>query len=148
MSSKNQKTILAGIIGTAIMTVVMMLAPMMGMPKMSPPQMLSGMLGAPVFVGWLMHFMIGIVFAFVYTYLCILKAKISSVYMKGVVFGIAIFIIAQIVMAIMGAVKPMPAPEGSKMLAIMGSLIGHIIYGIAVAKTVGDSYSAKACSIS
>jgi hypothetical protein len=56
-----KKSILAGVIGTAIMTVFMMIAPMMGMPKMSPPNMLSGMLSAPLIVGWIMHFVIGIV---------------------------------------------------------------------------------------
>lgn len=146
MNTKIQKSILAGIIGTAIMTVVMMIAPMMGMPKMSPPEMLSGMLGMPVFVGWIMHFMIGIMFAFAYTYLCIFKHKISNVWLKGAVFGIIAFIFAQVMMAIMGMMMPMPAMEGSMMLTMIGSLMGHIIFGMAVSKTVGDTYcSSKSC---
>lgn len=146
MNTKIQKSIFAGIIGTAIMTVVMMIAPMMGMPKMSPPEMLSGMLGMPVFVGWIMHFMIGIMFAFAYTYLCIFKHKISNVWAKGAVFGVIAFIFAQIMMAIMGMMMPMPAMEGSMMLTMIGSLMGHIIFGMAVSKTVGDTYcSSKSC---
>ena len=148
MNTKIQKSVLAGIIGTAIMTVVMMIAPMMGMPKMSPPDMLAGMLGMPVFVGWLMHFMIGIVFAFAYTYLCIFKWKIDNVYLKGAVFGIIVFIFAQIMMATMGAMMPMPAMEGSIMLTMLGSLMGHIIFGMAVAKTVGNAYCvAESCEV-
>lgn len=142
MNIKIQKSILAGIIGTAVMTVVMMVAPMMGMPKMSPPAMLAGMLGLPVFLGWIMHFMIGIMFAFAYTYLCIFKHKISNVWLKGAVFGIIAFVFAQIMMAIMGAMMPMPAMEGSMMLTMIGSLMGHIIFGMAVAKTVGNAYCA------
>jgi uncharacterized membrane protein YagU involved in acid resistance len=138
MNIKIQKSILAGIAGTIVMTAVTMLAPMMGMPEMSPPKMLSAMLGTPVFVGWIMHFMIGIIFAFAYTYVCILKWKIKNVYLKGAVFGIVIFIIAQIAMAMMGA-----NAEGSKMMMIMGSLIGHIIFGITVSKIVGDAYCAN-----
>lgn len=146
MNTKIQKSILAGIIGTAIMTVVMMVAPMMGMPKMSPPEMLSGMLGMPVFVGWIMHFMIGIMFAFAYTYLCIFKHKISNIWLKGAVFGIIAFVFAQIIMVIMGMMMPMPAMEGSMMLTMIGSLMGHIIFGMAVSKTVGDTYcSTKSC---
>lgn len=140
MNTRIQRTVLAGIIGTAIMTVVMMIAPMMGMPKMSPPTMLSGMLGMPVFVGWIMHFMIGIMFAFAYTYLCIFKHKISNVWLKGVVFGIIAFVFAQIMMAIMGMMMPMPKMEGSMVLMAIGSLMGHIIFGMAVAKTVGETY--------
>lgn len=56
MNTKIQKPILGGIIGTAIMTMVMFVAPMIGMPKMSPTEMLSGMLGMPVVVGWTVHF--------------------------------------------------------------------------------------------
>lgn len=79
MDKRIQRIVLAGTIGTAIMTVVMMVAPMMGMPKMSPPEMLSGMLEMPVIVGWIMHFLIGIMFAFAYAHLCNFKHKIKSV---------------------------------------------------------------------
>ena len=142
MNTKIQKSILAGIIGTAIMTAVMMIAPMMGMPKMSPPKMLSAMLGVPVFIGWILHFMIGITFAFAYTYLCILKDKIKSTWIKGALFGIIAFVFAQIMMGVMGMVFPMPKMEGSMALIAIGSLMGHIIFGMAVAKTVGET----ACS--
>ena len=140
MNTRIQRTVLAGIIGTAIMTVVMMVAPLLGMPRMSPPNMLAEILGMPVFVGWVMHFMIGIVFAFAYTYLCILKHKISNVWLKGIVFGIIAFVFAQIMMGIMGMMMPMPKMEGSMVLMAIGSLMGHIIFGMAVAKTVGETY--------
>jgi len=118
------------------MTIVMMIAPMMGMPKMSPPDMLAGMMGMPVIVGWVMHFMIGIIFAFGYTYLFAPKVKINNLFVKGAVFGFVVFIFAQIMMAIMGAMLPMPKMEGSMMLMMIGSIMGHIIYGMAVSKTV------------
>lgn len=140
MNNKIQRTILAGIIGTAIMTIVMVVAPMMSMPKMSPPQMLAGMLGMPVVVGWIMHFMIGIIFAFAYTYVIAPKVKVSNHFIKGALFGVIAFIFAQIMMGIMGMIMPMPKMEGSMILTAMGSLIGHIIFGMAVAKTVGETY--------
>ena len=142
MNTKVQKSILAGIIGTAIMTVVILAAPMMGMPKMSPPEMLSEMLETPIFVGWIMHFMIGIIFAFAYTYLYISKCKITNKWIKGALFGIIAFVFAQIIMAVM----PMPKMEGSMMLTVIGSLMGHIIFGITVSKTVENTCcSSKTC---
>jgi hypothetical protein len=138
MNTKIQKTILAGIIGTAAMTALTMIAPMMGMPEMSPPKMLAGMLGMPIIIGWFMHFMIGTIFAFAYTYLGFFKWKISNLYLKGAAFGILIFVVAQIAMAIMKAMMPMPEMEGSMMLSLIGSMAGHIIFGMAVAKTVGN----------
>ena len=92
MNTKISNSILAGIIGTIIMTIVMMIAPMMGIPKMSPPAMLANMLDMPLVVGWLMHFMIGIIFAFAYTYLFAPKVKISNIFLKGAVFGFVVFI--------------------------------------------------------
>ena len=136
MNTKISKSILAGIIGTIIMTIIMMIAPMMGMPKMSPPAMLANMLDKPLVVGWLMHFMIGIIFAFGYTYLFAPKVKISNIFLKGAVFGFVVFIFAQIMMAIMGAMLPMPKMEGSMMLMMIGSIMGHIIYGMTVSRIV------------
>ncbi|HAK12889.1 MAG TPA: hypothetical protein DCO78_13800 [Chitinophagaceae bacterium] len=139
---KIQKSILAGIIGTAIMTGVMMVAPIMGIPKMSPPEMLSGMLGMPESIGWFMHFSIGIIFAFTYTYLCIFKHKISNIWLKGTVFGIIAFIFAQIMMGVIGLIIPTPVIEGSMIMAMIGSIAGHIIYGMVVSKIVGNNYCA------
>lgn len=136
MDTKISKSILGGIIGTIIMTIITMIAPMMGMPKMSPPDMLAVMMGMPVIVGWVMHFMIGIIFAFAYTYLFAPKVKINNLFVKGAIFGFVVFIFAQIMMAIMGAMLPMPKMEGSMMLMMVGSIMGHIIYGMAVSKTV------------
>lgn len=136
MSNKFQKSLLAGIIGTILMTIVTMIAPMMGIPKMSPPNILAGMTGMPIIAGWVMHFMIGIIFAFAYTYLFAPKVKISNLFFKGAVFGFVVFIFAQIMLAIMGVMLPMPKMEGSIILIMTGSVIGHVIYGMAVSKTV------------
>jgi len=139
MNSKNKKSILAGIIGTIIMTIIMMLAPTIGLPKMSPPEMLSTMLGVSIIVGWPLHFMIGVMFAFFYTYVYTNKWKNSNIYLKGGTFGIIVFVFAQIMMSIMGTIMPMPKMEDSMIFTVIGSLIGHIVYGITVAKTVGNS---------
>lgn len=63
MDTRVKKSILAGIVATAVMTVIMFMAPLMGMPKMNPPRMFSGMIGLPIFMGWIMHFAVGIIFA-------------------------------------------------------------------------------------
>lgn len=139
MKNQIQKSVLAGIIGTAVMTLIMMIAPMMGMPKMSPPHMLAATMGMPIFIGWILHFMIGIIFAAVYTFLLSCQLPGKSLIIKGILFGVAAFIFAQIMMAIMGAVLPMPEKEGSMILNMIGGLIGHIVFGIAVVKTVGNA---------
>lgn len=139
MTTKIKQALMGGIIGTAVMTIVMMIAPMMGMPKMNPPQMLSMMMGFPIVVGWLMHFMIGIIFAMAYAFFFInVVKKVSNNILKGAIFGFAVFIFAQIMMAIMGMMFPMPPMEGSMLLMMIGSIMGHIIFGITVALFVKE----------
>ncbi|MBK5213833.1 MAG: hypothetical protein JJE55_09270 [Flavobacteriaceae bacterium] len=131
MKTNVSKSIVAGIVGTLVMTMVILVAPYMGMPKMSPPAMVAGMLGMPMLVGWVMHFMIGIVYAFVYVYLFNPKVKIASTLLSGLVFGFLAFVFAQIMMAIMG----MSPAEGSKVMLLMATLIGHLVFGLGVAFT-------------
>lgn len=99
---------------------------------MSPPDMLSGMFGLPVFAGWVMHFMIGVIFALAYIFLIQKQLqKISNRYVKGTVFGIIVFVFAQVMMFLMTAVfTSIPSPAGSMALMMLGSVIGHVVYGI------------------
>lgn len=135
MKTKISQAVTGGLVGTAAMTMVMYVAPMMGMPKMSPPAMLSMMMGVPLFAGWIGHFMIGIIFTIMYAFLLYpLLKKVSGRVLKGILFGLAAFIFAQIAMAVMGAMLGnMPAPEGSMVLVLMGSIIGHLVFGIVAA---------------
>lgn len=139
MKTKIQKSIIAGIVGTAVMTIVMFLAPMMGMPKMNPAAMLSAMMGVPILIGWIMHFMTGIIFALGYVFLLSnLVKKINSKVVKGAIFGIGVFIFAQVMMAIMEAVMGgMPAPQGNMLLMFIGSVMGHLVYGIVTVLSLG-----------
>lgn len=140
MSNKITQSLLGGIVATGVMTAVMMIAPMMGMPKMSPPALLAMMMGVPIGIGWLMHFMIGITFALSYAFLFInVVNKIRTNALKGVIFGFAAFVFAQVAMAVMGAMfGGMPPMQGSMALVMIGSLMGHIIFGIVVALFVKE----------
>ncbi len=135
MNNKFLRSIVAGIVATIAMTVMMMIAAQLGMPKMEPPKILATTMGVSVAIGWIMHFMIGIIFALMYSY--IIKdwlTKISSNLGKGAVFGIIAFVIAQISMGVMGLMlSSMPKPSGNMVLIIVGSLMGHILFGIVVA---------------
>jgi hypothetical protein len=132
MATKLQRAVIGGIAGTAAMTMVIFLAPFIGMPKMSPPAMLSMMTGLPILAGWLMHLMIGIIYALIYAFIVInMLKRISSNLLKGLIFGMFAFVFGMIMIALMGTVSGgMPAMEGSMMGILAGGLIGHLIYGI------------------
>ena len=59
--------IVAGLAGTLIMTMVMVMAPRMGLPEMDIPGMLGSMFNAEGnrTMGMVMHFMMGIIFAII-----------------------------------------------------------------------------------
>ncbi len=145
MNTKIIQSLIGGAIGAAVMSIVMWAAPMVGIPKMSPPDMLSVMLGVPIIIGWLMHFMIGIIFGMTYAFFFInLVKKISNPIFRGVIFGIAVFIFAQIMLAILDAVmRGMPPTEESTLLIMAGSIIGHIVFGIVVALFVKEDIAVK-----
>ncbi|MBI2284498.1 MAG: hypothetical protein HYU71_12370 [Bacteroidetes bacterium] len=140
MQNKIQQSVFSGVVGTIIMTLLMMLGSAMGMPKMSPPAMLAGMMGVPVIFGWVIHFLIGIVFAagYVFFFNNWLK-KMTSKIARGAFYGIVAFFMAQIGFPVMAAISgssTMPQPEGSMLLMIIGSVLGHVFFGIAIAVLV------------
>lgn len=131
------KAIAAGMAGTIVMTLVgVFVAPMMGMPKMNPAEMLAGPMGNNLVLGWAAHFMIGIVLAVIYA--AVAPSLPGPPALRGAVYGIAPWLLAQVV------VMPMMGTgmfSGSMMMA-GGSLLGHLLYGA----TVGAVYGAPAPS--
>lgn len=138
MKKKSTKSLIAGILATGFMSIVLLLLPTIGLPKLSPPDMLSEMLGISVYNGWAIHFLIGIVFTFSYTFIFEPKLKINSTFFKGIVFGLSVFVFAQIVLGIMGAILPMPETEDSMMSIMISSILGHLAFGIAVVGIIGN----------
>ena len=55
----------------------------------------------------------------------------------------SVFIFAQIMMAIMGMMMPKPPMEGGMMLMMIGSIMGHIVFGITVAIFVKEKVAEK-----
>ena len=124
---------LAGIIGAAMMTVVgLYAAPLMGIPAMNPADMLADQMGGNAALGWIGHFMIGVILAEVYA--MVAGSLPGPVVVRGALFALAPWLLAQMaIMPMMG----MGFFSGAMNLA-MGSLIGHIIYGGVVGAVYGQ----------
>jgi hypothetical protein len=128
MNKKLISILKGGIVATAAMTLLMLVAPMMGMPKMPIGDMLAGFMGIPVALGWIAHFMIGVAFAAAYVF--ILKDHLSGKpAVKGLLFSLIPFFMAQIIVMPMMGAGLFSMSTGAPILMIMGSLIGHIVYG-------------------
>lgn len=141
--------IVAGIAGTLVMTMVMVMAPKMGMPKMDIVGMLGSMFSSEGnrSLGMVMHLMMGVVFAVIYALLW--NAGIGTVNLVwGAVFGAGHWLIAGVMMGGMAMMHAgvkagtVEAPgvfmvNTGGMMAFMGGLIGHVIFGLVVALVYG-----------
>jgi uncharacterized membrane protein YagU involved in acid resistance len=127
------KAVLAGVIATAVMTVVgLWVAPLMGMPAMNPAEMLAMNMGGISALGWIAHFSIGTILALIYA--AVARRIPGPPALRGALYGIAPFLVAQIVvMPMMG----MPLFSGSAAMAL-GSLVGHLIYGAVLGGIYGE----------
>ncbi len=118
----------AGFIATVVLSALMIGKGMMGMmPALNVIDMLSHMMGAPMFTGWLAHFFIGTIAwgaAFALLYERIPTASAAS---KGIVFAIGAWL------AMMVLVMPLAGAGlfGLKLglMAPVATLVLHIIYG-------------------
>ena len=140
------RALLAGFVATLVMTMMMYAAPLMGMPKMDIAAMLGSLLNggqmpAPMSGPWLMgmvlHFVNGtVIFPLIYAYL-LYGILPGSKWVKGMLWGVILWLIAQVmVMPMMGmglfsSKTPQPA------MAVMGSLMGHLLYGAILGALAG-----------
>jgi hypothetical protein len=141
--------IVAGVVGTIVMSMIMLMAPRMGMPKMAIWEMLGSMFSKDgnVGLGWAMHFMMGVIFALIYAALWAAGIG-SATWASGLIFGAVHWLIAGLVM---GGVPMMhvgikagtiQAPgvymlNAGGMMAFVGGLVGHAVYGLVVALVYG-----------
>jgi hypothetical protein len=76
-------------------------------------------------MGWVMHFVVGVILSLVYASFFVQRLK-GSFAVRGIIFAMIPFVIAQsVMMPMMG----MGFFSGGNMMMIMGSLIGHIVFG-------------------
>lgn len=120
---------LGGFVGTLVMTLMMyFVAPMLMGTKMDIAQMLGSMLGGSWILGMMMHFVNGsIIFPLVFVFV-LYKWLPGTATMKGLAWGAILWLMAQaIVMPMMGG--GFFSSEMGGMMAAVGSLIGHLVYG-------------------
>ncbi len=134
--------VVAGLTGTAIITMLMYMGPMMGMPRMDIARLLGSMvlpLGSSAFaLGMMVHFAMGIVFALVYATIWS-AAGIDVTWWSGLIFGAVHTVVA---FAGMGMIMPMhkevragslASPLSGGARGMMGMLMGHLVFGVVVA---------------
>jgi uncharacterized membrane protein YagU involved in acid resistance len=128
--------VISGLVGTAVLTVLMAMAPAMGMPRMDMMRMLGSMFlpegAAAVMLGGFMHFVIGVVFAAVYVLLW--RSGVGAPTLGwGFVFGVVHGLLAVTMMPVLRAMHPRRPELPAGPAAAVGVVAGHALYGLVVA---------------
>ncbi|MDT8304379.1 MAG: hypothetical protein RRC07_00470 [Anaerolineae bacterium] len=132
--------IIAGLVGTAVMTALMYLGPRMGMPEMDMIGMLGTMVtadeGLAKPIGAVIHFMMGAIFAIIYAFVW---ANLfgAPTWLWGLVFGAIHGVIAIVTMPMMIRMHPRPPAMQMGPQMMMGILMGHLVFGLVVALVYG-----------
>jgi len=118
------------------MTILMYLAPLMGMPKLDIIAMLGTMFTSnntvSTIIGVMAHFMMGVVFAFIYVLLWSFGIG-SPTWMWGLIFGAVHGLMVYLIMPMINRMHTHPVEmEGGTKLAV-GKLMVHMLYGLVVA---------------
>ncbi|MCI0553735.1 MAG: hypothetical protein L0287_22535 [Anaerolineae bacterium] len=137
--------VIAGVVASLVFSIVLGVAPKMGMPKMDIVSLLASMFSPrsnPV-QGWMMHLMMGIVFALMYALLW--SSGIGApTWLGGLIFGAVHWLIVGMVMGMIPIMHvgiksgTVQAPglwmtNHGGFMAFMGGLIGHMIFGAVIA---------------
>jgi len=126
------RLVVAGVAGTLMMTAVMLMAPMMGIPPMNVGQMLGSVMGGNIALGWAAHFMTGIVLAGIYAALFVGRLP-GPAAVRGMIYSLLPWLLTQL------AVMPMMGngPFSGSALMAGGSLMGHLVYGAVLGGVYG-----------
>ena len=143
MHTNPGKAIFGGFVGTVVMTLMMyFVAPMMLGGPMDVAAMLGGLLGGSWIMGMLMHLLNGIViFPLIYAYLAY-RLLPGDPWVKGTIFGLILWFLSQAVVTPMMGGGMFSAKAGG-LMAVMASLIGHIIYGALLGVLAGAAEGAS-----
>ena len=143
MKANIGRAILGGFVGTLAITFMMyVISPMlMGMP-MDVAAMLGDFLGVGWTLGMVVHFLNGtIIFPLILVFI-LWNALPGGATSKGAIWGLVLWFVAQaIVMPMMGG--GFFSANAGGMMAVAGSLIGHLVYGALLGVITGQPEQAR-----
>lgn len=151
------RAILAGLIATAAMTMLIYLAPHMGMPNMDIAAMLGtpmnsgitpAVMSVPWLIGLMMHFVLGtLLFPLVYAYF-IYGLLPGKPWAKGLIWGAALWMVMQVMPLPMMGKGFFASKTPEPLLFVMGTLMGHLLYGAVFGALAGRQAERNAAALS
>lgn len=118
----------AGLVATAVMTVVMLMAPVAGIPAINMPRVLGWSVGMPLSAGMVLNFVLGVGLAILFAFLLTRGFPVPA-WANGVLFGIALWALLMIIVGPMIGWGLFAAGTAFPFGIILTSLLGHIAFG-------------------
>ena len=136
-----KRAVAAGLVGTAVMTCLMLVAPVVGLPRLAIGQLLSTLLAVSIAflpigpaAGWALHVAFGVLLAIIYAAAFAGRLP-GSPLARGALYGFLVFVLAQLTfMPLVGA----GVFSRGDVPMILGSLLGHLVYGGLVGIIYGE----------
>ena len=131
------KGILGGLVGTAVLSALMLMKGAMGvMPQLDMIHMLAGMMGVSAAIAWVVHFMIGGVWGLLFALGYRAIPGRSSV-VKGMLFGDGAWLLMMVMVMPMAGAGFFGMTMG--VMAPIMTLVLHIIFGAVMGLVYGKS---------
>jgi len=134
-----QQVLIGGFAATILMTLMMYyVAPLMLGGPMDIAAIVAGMIGTSWLAGMTVHILLGGL-AFPLVFHALYPALPGGGWLKGLVFGMILAVLALVVVMPMAGMGVFMANHPQPALAVMGSLMGHALYGIVLGWWAGKS---------
>ena len=125
------KILLAAIVATAVMTGFVLAAPLIGLPQTKIAVLLGAMFHGNLIAGWVMHFVIGILFVIPYALLFNKWLPVENKVARGAIYGIVVFVFSEIIFALINILGYLTWDNKESMaLMIFVNILSCLIYGM------------------
>src|SRR5512140_14539 len=118
----------AGLVATAVMTVVMLMAPVAGIPAINMPRVLGWSVGVPLSAGMVLNFAMGVTLALLFA-LGFIRQFALAAWMNGILFGMALWAFLMVVGGPVIGWGLFAAKTASPLGTILTTFLGHMAFG-------------------
>lgn len=124
------KVILAGLAATVTMSGFMLIARALGVLQIDVGELLGALFGGNNAIGWVLHFAIGIAFAFIYVQFFNHTLPVISDVFRGALFGIIVFVFSEMVITVISLAGFLNWQQKESMaLMAFANCLAHFMYG-------------------
>ncbi len=125
----------AGLIATAVMTVVMLMAPVAGIPAINMPRVLGWSVGVPLSTGMVLNFVLGVALAVLFAVFLARRLGFPE-WISGALYGIALWLFLMVIAGPLIGWGFFAYSTAFPIGTILTSFLGHLAFGL----TLGFAY--------